>query len=292
MDKASLQQLITSFSASSPSNFLPVINSNENTDKEFVLGVSPDSPYAGMKFFGDPIFSVCRADDPIFTELRKPEVVGPHHKMPVDWLPGAKSVISVFLPYEHSIVESNSDPIEPSMEWLYTRIDGQAQLLALGAAIIDALRAEGYGAVMPITEKGFKTRVSQMPDPGLEDFPPFSSNWSERHVAYAAGLGTFGLSTCFISKIGSAGRIISIVTDWDAAPDEKDYDDWLGYCNKCGVCIKNCPGDAFYTDKYGKDHGLCGSHIRKTCAKYTPRYGCGKCQSGVPCQYEKKQVRA
>jgi epoxyqueuosine reductase QueG len=218
--------------------------------------------------------------------------VGEHHFLPEDWLPGAKSVISFFLPFERATVEANKkDPVEPAIEWVYTRVDGQQFLLALGAAVKDALIAEGYKAVAPYTDDRFIMRVGMPPEPGTEHVPAYSTNWSERHVGVVTGLGTFGQSTNFISKAGCAGRLISVVTDWvPEAYDQPDYDNWLGYCNDCGACIRKCHGNAYFSDRHGKDHALCSAHIRKVCEKHAPRYGCGTCQSGIPCEY--KPMRA
>ena len=305
MTKEKLQKLIWDFSDNSPLNFLGE-NSGANASAEDVTknnyaknnlrnqGANPEmfkqedfGEFEGMRFFEHPIFSITRADDPGFIVIKRPEVVGEHHLMPQDWLPDAKTVISVFMPYNHSTVESNKkDDAVPSIQWLYTRVDGQRFLLALGAMIRDALISDGYKAVTPYTEDNYIMQVSTNLIPGTEHVPPYSTNWSERHVGVVTGLGTFGLSTNFISRAGSAGRLISIVTDWDIEPDERDYDDWLGYCNRCGACIRRCQAQAHFKDKVGKDHGKCGAYIRKVCEPYQPRYGCGKCQSGVPCEYK------
>jgi epoxyqueuosine reductase QueG len=307
MTREMLQALINDFSDQSPFNYLSrhtAVNSESLSLEEvqrnnyaknniYNRGTGLDPAGAaippeleGMRFFQHPIFSITRADNPGFAEIMKPEVVGSHHFLPMDWLAGAQSVISVFLPYERATVESNKkDPVEPSMQWLCTRVEGQRFLLALGAEIRDQLVSQGYRAVAPYTEDRYIMQVNTNPAPGTEHVPPYSTNWSERHVAVVAGLGTFGLSTNFISKAGSAGRLISIVTDWETAPDAQDYDDWLGYCSRCGACIRRCPAQAHFNDKVGKDHSKCGAFIHKTCAKYAPRYGCGKCQSGIPCEY-------
>ena len=34
----------------------------------------------------------------------------------------------------------------------------------------------------------------------------------------------------------------------------------------------------------GKNHSICSKFCDKTAEKYKPRYGCGKCQVGVPCE--------
>ena len=298
MTREKLQTLIDEFSDNSPTNYLGAVgeegdDNQNNYAKNNLNNNSADfkeedfGQYNGLRFFEHPVFSITRADNPGFLELKRSEVVGEHHLLPEDWLADAKTVISVFLPYNKSTVEANKvHDDQPSMEWMYTRVDGQRFLLALGAQIRDALLADGHKAITPYTEDKFIMQVSPNPPPGTEHVPPFSSNWSERHVAYVSGLGTFGLSTNFISKAGCAGRLVSIVTDWDIEPDERDYSDWLGYCNRCGACIRRCKAQAHYIDKPGlKDHAKCGAFIGQICAPFRPRYGCGKCQSGLPCDY-------
>ncbi|MCL2401033.1 MAG: epoxyqueuosine reductase [Oscillospiraceae bacterium] len=304
MDKARLQRLGEAFCDNSPTNFLSVKGEDAEElrnrpqaesyakhnlqqlggDIGFeLLGAEKGSDQVGMRFYQKPIFSVGLADDPGFLELQKDGVVGSHHKLPQDWLPGAKRVISAFLPFETRVLESNKkDPEIPSLEWVMTRVDGQQHLLAFGAYMRDLLIEAGYQAVTPQLEDAFIMHSG----PDFEDgIPGYSSNWSERHVGYVTGLGTFGLSTNFISKAGCAGRLVSIVTDWEGAPDVKDYSDWLGYCNECKACYRRCHGNA-YTGKGIKDHALCGAQIRKAIAAgdLAPRYGCGKCQSGIPCE--------
>jgi len=252
-----------------------------------MFGADEESGLIGMRFYRHPIFSVTRADNPGFLEIKKPEVVGGHHFLPHDWLPGAKTVISIFLPFEKATVEANKKTlVEPALEWVYTRVDGQQFLLALGALVKDELKKAGFDSVSPYTDERFVMNTNPTPEPDKGNCPPYSTNWSERHVGVVCGLGTFGMSTNFISKVGAAGRLVSVVTEWDIPADEADYDDWLGYCNKCGLCVKNCPADAFYTDRHGKNHETCSMYIRKACQKFAPRYGCGKCQSGLPCDYK------
>jgi len=48
-------------------------------------------------------------------------------------------------------------------------------------------------------------------------------------------------------------------------------------------CAENCPANAI-TVENGKDHYKCHAFVNKTGEKYKPRFGCGKCQTGVPCE--------
>ena len=304
MTREKLQKLADEFSDKSEYNYLGSPGGTDMSAEQTNInnyaknnlnnpGATPDSfikedfgNLAGMRFFERHIFSICKAGDPGFANIKRAEIVGEHHLLPTDWLPDAKSVISFFLPYSRATVEANKrDPATPPLEWLYTRVDGQRYLLALGAMIRDALIADGHKSVTPYTEDRFIMRVGGPLAPGEAQIPQFSSNWSERHVGVVTGLGTFGLSTNLITKAGCAGRLISIVTDWETDPDPRDYDDWLGYCSRCGACLKRCPAQAHLGASGLKNHATCGEYIRKTCEPYTPRYGCGKCQSGIPCEY-------
>ncbi|MDR2610815.1 MAG: epoxyqueuosine reductase [Clostridiales Family XIII bacterium] len=303
MDKETLRDVAADFCNESPTNYLPkrdglsaAAAAADNFARNNIygalsdaerLGADAESGYVGMRFYGDPVLSIGAADDPGFLKLKEPDIIGPFHKMPEEWLPGAKTVISFFLPFEKRIVEANrKDPVEPAMEWLMARVDGQKHLLAFGRHICETLEHEGYRAVAPQLEDAYIMRPARFPVPGGEDVIPFASNWSERHVGFVTGLGTFGLSTNFISKAGSAGRLIGVITDWEAEPDKKDYGDWLAYCNKCGACVRRCPARAYAGCEPGrKNHEICGEHIHFTCLKYEPRYGCGKCIAGMPCAY-------
>lgn len=305
MDRTTLTDLLAGFTEKSPTNFLQPKITEEEAERQMqadadrnlfrknnyfgkgkfnpaVYNKDKDDRYIGMQFFRAPVLSFGSASDPGYLLLKKSGVVGPHHKLPTDWLPDAKTVISLFLPYSDRVLESNiADPEQPSLEWMFTRIDGQNHLLGAGALVAEALRKEGYDAVVPQADERYFLQTSYRI--GGEDTPFYTSNWSERHVGYVAGQGTFGLNTSLITRAGCAGRLISIVTNWEAEPDVKDYSGYLDYCIKCGVCIGRCPAGAI---KEGcvKDHDVCSAYVGKVCAAYTPRYGCGKCQSSLPCQ--------
>lgn len=118
----------------------------------------------------------------------------------------------------------------------------------------------------------------------MSDKPPhFTSNWSERHVAYVAGQGTFSLSRGLITEKGVAGRFGSIVTSLSLPADTRKYTEVDEYCNRCGACLANCPVHAISFEK-GKSHEPCGAYLDETAFKFSPRYGCGKCQVDVPCE--------
>ena len=69
-----------------------------------------------------------------------------------------------------------------------------------------------------------------------------ASQWSERHAAYASGLGTFGLCDGLITPKGKAVRFASVVTRIKVPPTQRPYKDHHAYClhyakGICGMCI-------------------------------------------------------
>ncbi len=246
--------------------------------------ITPD--LAGIAFFGEPLVGVARADDPLFETLRRPGAVGPWFRLPGEWLPGAKSVVSVFFPYTDE-VKNREDPAkpEPAPVWLNARIEGERFVTRAAFFLRDRLQAEGFEAVIPTAVPGEfwsvwapGTNPEKMPDPSVG----FTSPWSERHVAFVCGLGTFGLSAGLITAKGVCGRFRSIVTTAPLPPTERPYHDVYEYCTHCNQCARNCPVGAI-DPVTGKCHDRCGQRLNESKALYAPRYGCGKCQIGVPC---------
>lgn len=237
----------------------------------------------GMKFYEQPLFGIADANDPMFEALRRDVIKNDGYLLPGDIVPGARSVISWFLPFSEDVRRDNSRSLtEFSDAWRQARVEGQETVFALGSAIVDALAAEGYSAVQPSQSAFFKMLA------------PFCSNWSERHTAYIAGLGTFGLSKGLITKLGMAGRIGSVVTDAPMNKTCRGYTSPFEWCSMCGACAKRCPALAIDPSRgvaNGKDHTVCQpylgtSGVLQPCGKgEKQRYGCGKCQTGVPCEH-------
>ena len=145
------------------------------------------------------------------------------------------------------------------------------------------LEDRGIRACVPGLDKRFAVRMHSV---GSEEKPELhaESRWSERHAAYVCGLGTFGLSRGLITPKGTAGRFAGIIVDTELAPDERPYTGVYDYCVKCGACAGRCPVGAI-TVEYGKNNALCSRYLDKMGERYAPRYGCGKCQTGVPCEH-------
>ncbi len=244
--------------------------------------LSPSS--ANLKIFDEPLYGVAAADDPLFEEMRSPDAVGPQMRLPGDWLDGAQSVVSYFLPFSEHARESNRGDGPVSEEWLHGRIEGQMFIMRLGEHAMRLLRNEGYEAVCPAIHPDMKATYRD-DDPSAA----YRSNWSERHVAYICGLGTLSLSHGLITTRGMAGRLGSIVTTASLPVTQRAYKDAYEYCIKCGACVKRCPANAISIEK-GKDHQACHAELEASKARYPGYYGCGKCQVGVPCEFSLPEV--
>ncbi len=168
MDRNALAKLADHFADTAPENYL-----SES------MGV--EAEYIGLRLYERPIFKIALASDPDFAMLKREGIVGPHFKPPEFWLPEAKTVISFFFPHTGKVKASNAGPLEPSREWLYSRIEGQQFLCAFAKHMVDEFRKAGIGAVAPVIDPRY---TYYLPTPPKNDDPPFNSNWSERHVAY------------------------------------------------------------------------------------------------------------
>ena len=236
----------------------------------------------GMRIFDEPLFGYTSADDPFFTEAKKPEIIGAHFMTPEEWLPGAKTVISVFLPFTARVREANRlDMSWPAYEWLHGRLEGQVFQAEICRFAEDLLKKEGYAALGPMIDSRLSSRSSLTSDKTEQGF--YTTNWSERHAAYAAGLGTFGLSKGLITRKGVAGRYLSVITSASFEHTERPYKGVYDYCIFCGACAVNCPAGAISKEK-GKLHHPCSEFLDSVKTKHSPYYGCGKCQVKVPCE--------
>ncbi|MFA4885048.1 MAG: 4Fe-4S binding protein [Desulfotomaculaceae bacterium] len=276
MDKQDLIKTVSSFVKNSKDNLIT---------KQIALSET----VVGMKMFEAPIFAFGAADDEYFRLLKEPSAIGEHFLLPQEWLPRSKTVISFFLPFTEAVKKGNRrDMLWPSEEWLHGRIEGQAFMIKLCRYLNSQLIDAGYDSLVPALDERYWYNTNTgsnnaSPDNKSRTIIPFTSNWSERHAAFVCGLGTFGLSKGLITEKGMAGRLGSIITELSLSPDKREYESIYEYCSMCGACGKNCPVNAISVDK-GKSHKICFGFLAKTSVKYKPRYGCGKCQVGVPCE--------
>ena len=63
----------------------------------------------GLRVFDSPLMAIGRADDPYWKKLWEPQIVGQQFMLPEEWVPGAKSVISFFLPATKKIKDETKE---------------------------------------------------------------------------------------------------------------------------------------------------------------------------------------
>ena len=289
MDKRTKKRL-----ESDPNRFITrVIEAFVEKSPSNRLALFEDAP-----IFEAPLVAFADGDDPIFETFKK--VVHEEHPTPREILIREKSslspfpdvsVISFVLPINPGTLESNARETEgPSLRWNQTRWKGQDFITELTKHIVSVVESSGASAVAPDLLPSFK--ILRPPDGNLV------SNWSHRHMAYAAGLGTFSLNDGFITAKGMAMRCGSVVTSLKLEPSARLYEHHRANClffatGKCGACIRRCPGGAL--SETGHDKTKCLQILFETQKPWIegvhgPGYigmyaGCGLCQTGVPCEH-------
>jgi len=248
-------------------------------------------PDNGEPYFDEPLVGYATADDQLFSDYKT--IIGDFHQTPQEVMEStlgmdkrAVSVISWILPITQQTRESNRrEKLYPSRAWAQTRNFGDQFNTALQRHLVTWLEEQGHHAVAPQLAAGWQV---------LADTPiGISSNWSERHAAYAAGLGTFSLNDGLITAKGIAHRCSSVITDLPLVPSGRPYPDHHHNClhfrdGSCGLCISRCPAGAL--SREGHDKTICRQYVYKTVAEAiaerfgTTQSGCGLCQTRVPCE--------
>lgn len=248
---------------------------------------NPENRFAdsGTPYFDEPLVGFAAADDPLFMEYKG--IIGAFHRTPGEILAGARTVISWVLPVTGATRESNRREAQfPSREWALTRNNGENFNSALRRHLVSWLEGRGHRAVAP----QLSTAWRQLDDPVVG----IASTWSERHAAYAAGLGTFSLNDALITPRGIAHRLGSVVTDLVLPPTPRTTPDLRHNClyhreGSCGACIGRCPVGAL--SRQGHDKERCRAYVYGAVPEAVgKRYGvaqtgCGLCQTRVPCEH-------
>ena len=213
----------------------------------------------------EPVIGFADAASPVIRRLKTS--VAEDHLMPEDVLPEATIIISYFLPFTKAAGMSNHDGDFPSQQWADFYNTTNALIAEINEALVDTLQAEGIPAAVPA---------------GGFDTDRLLSRWSQRHIAEAAGLGTFGLNNMLITKAGSMGRFGSVVTALDEPADSPLTEELCTAKTgrKCTVCVKRCPTGALRTD--GFDRNICYTICRKAEEELGADV-CGKCAVSIPC---------
>jgi epoxyqueuosine reductase len=251
-------------------------------------------PGTADKAWADFLVGFSSGADPLYDEMK--DHIGPFHWSPREAfaygrdVPEAAAedltVVSWALCHAAESKASNhGQTFYPSERWARARIFGQACGRALQLALADALSAAGHPAVVP-------SLLREFCEPESEKFG-LASSWSERHVAYISGLGTFGLSGGIITAKGQAVRFGSMIVRAKIPATPRPYDNPFAYClfyakGTCGSCADRCPVAS--VTREGRNKKPCQHHLQPVTAEYVRKeygfegYGCGLCQTGVPCE--------
>lgn len=247
------------------------------------------------KAWAEPLVGFSRGDDPLYQELK--DHVGPFHWTPLEIFrltfpelsvtPDQLTVITWILPQtEATKADHRKETACTSERWARSRVFGEEFNNELRRHVAGCLLKAGFPAVAPALSSRWEMKQS-------ERFGR-ACTWSERHAAYAAGLGTFGLSDGLITPKGKAMRCGSVVARIQVPATPRPYEDHHAYClffaqdGACGRCISRCPVGAI-TEK-GHDKAACEKYLREEMAEHVSShfgfkgYACGLCQCGVPCE--------
>ena len=261
-----------------------------------LVNEAPENHLHGFdeKAWGKPLIGVAAGDDPLFAEYK--EIIGTVHWTPAEAFAltypddtiATKElrVVSWVLPQTESTrADQRLETKLPAPRWVYSRHYGELFNEWLRIRVRDEFIRMGLRATAPTLLPDWAYR--QTPQAGI------CSNWSERHAAYAAGLGTFGLSDGLITEAGKAVRVGSVIVAANIEITPRSAPSHTANClfyarGTCGACIKRCPVDAISPS--GHDKIACHNYIRQVTAPYAKQLSgqevtpCGLCQVRIPCE--------
>ena len=224
----------------------------------------------------EPLTAYADAADPLFKKLK--EVISPTHQLPTELLSDAETVITFFLPFADNINKSNIEGSLSSRKWAKAYLETNQLVMEINKHIKKILNKHGYNSTVIAATHNFK-----------ED--ELISDWSHRHAAYIAGLGTFGINNMLITTKGCAGRIGSIVTNLKLQPTERPKEEFClyKYNSSCKACVKRCIVDALSENSADFARFDCYDICLKN-DDYHQDLGltdvCGKCCVDLPCTAE------
>lgn len=248
-----------------------------STIQEFVAEYQQQDNIASR--WGVPLAGFAAADDPLFAELKT--AVSPTHTLPGDILADARTVIAFFIPFPKSLTATNVRERMSSKEWAVTYIETNDLIARLSHHLQEFFRTRGAAScTIPATHNWDEERLI--------------SNWSHRHVAYIAGLGTFGLNNMLITEAGCCGRVGSLVTTAVISPDPRNDQPacLYKYDQTCRKCVRKCVNEALAEDSF--DRFRCYDMLLKNVDRHSDvGYAdvCGKCLVAVPCSHTNPVAR-
>lgn len=273
----------------------------------------PES-YGGGRIFATPLMGISKGDDSIFKRFK--EVVAPEQLTPSEmWVasgfPDERNlvsrlrIVSIIFPYVKMIREiSKKETKIPAEIYCVGRNYANAFMTDVLKQTVRFFQDNGYRAIAGMLSDAYNIKIDF-----VDGNVKMSSSWSERHIAFAAGLGTFSLHEGLITEAGCNIRVTSVITDAPLEVTPRRSDDPYANClyytkGTCRACEKRCPAGAITKDGHDKEKcWLYGQMIAKEMEKrlgliLKPHYrringvyrqtsrppvGCAFCQFDVPC---------
>lgn len=274
------------------------------------LNLLPEE-YGRERIFDKPLIGVARADDPIFQKYK--QSLGSEHLTPLEmWLASGKEYVaiselctlSIVFPFTNSIRRKSTNPIKlrriviPAEIYMVARNYGNMFKLDIIEKLINLLSDKGYDATSGMLSDAYTIVMKGK----------FYTTWSERYLAFAAGLGTLGLHEGLITEVGCNVRLGSIITNAPLEVTPRRSDEPYANClyfakGTCKECAPKCPVNAITEKGYNKIK--CNKYRMKVARKAIPRLksllksevrrvnwklkeetyivGCEMCQFGVKC---------
>ena len=255
----------------------------------------------GERAWDEPLVGFSAGDDPIYAMLK--DDIGPFYLTPDEIFrksfpeadpvtAGALTVVSWILPQTRNTrADHRKATVYPSERWARARYYGEMFNDLVRKHVCNILGDRGIAAVAPMHAPFWSWTVSERYS--------LASNWSERHAAFVAGLGTFGLCDGLITAAGKAIRCGSVVARMTVPPTARPYKHHREYClhfsqGTCDKCIKRCPAGAI--SENGHDKLKCQGYLNEMKEYVKDRFDfdthpCGLCQTGVPCEFRIPAVR-
>lgn len=223
----------------------------------------------------EPLVGFADCSNELFYKYK--HMIDENYLLPQDILPEAKTAVAYFIPFTEELVKTNYGGSIPSRDWAVAYVETNKLLNDLGEYLIEEL-----GKI------GVKANMARFSSPGFNT-DKVISYWSHRHVAYAAGLGSFGINNMLITDKGCCGRFGSIVINYYIKPNDILRDEACLYKinGTCKKCVEACPSKALTTE--GFDRHKCYELL----LEYDKMFNdmelsevCGKCLAMVPCSFK------
>ncbi|MBR2728168.1 MAG: 4Fe-4S binding protein [Solobacterium sp.] len=230
----------------------------------------------------EPLIGFAAADDPIYETYKKPEVIGPEWMAPREWMEDAHTVITLFFPRAEGIrtrLAEDPGPVVEAAELGFAQAGKCA--VKITAALIAELESHGIKVCSPGRDPRSDMKTSPFMNGEDQDLH-FCPTWSDKHAAYACGLGTFGLHRHIITEKGCCGTLASFITDHEFDPSPRPYTGVCDNCIMCGACVQRCPAGAI-TMEHSRNLMKCiqyGDELEKLGGGE-----CARCMAGVPCEH-------